>query len=218
MPTVYGVPLSPFVRKVRLALAEKGIEYDLEPVMPMAPHNEAPEFRAMSPLGKIPALRDGDFAISDSSVILNYLDRKHPSPSLVPSGAEEAARALWLEELADSKVAESIGPIFFNRIVKPNIMGEDPDQEAIAAAQEAVQTHFDYVESQLGDSGMLVGDDLTVADIGFGAMLRLYQIAGEEVDAERWPKLAAYHQRLNERPAFAQVFETENAFMASMGG
>ena len=216
MPTVYGVPLSPFVRKVRLALTEKGIDYDLEPVMPMPPHNETPDFRAISPLGKIPAYREGDFAISDSSVILNYLDRKHTNPSLTPSSPEDGARALWFEELADSKLAESVGPIFFNRIVKPNMLGQEPDPAAIAAGQEAVRPHFDYVESKLGANGMLVGSALSVADIAMGAILRLYEIAGETVDNSTWPKLAAYHQRLNERPAFSQTFESEDNFISQM--
>ncbi len=216
MPIVYGVPLSPFVRKVRLALQEKGIDYDLEPVFPTAPHNETPEFRAISPLGKVPAYRDGDFAISDSSVIINYVDRKYPAPSLLPAGPEDCARALWFEELADSKVAEAIGPIFFNRIVKPNVLGQEPDQALIDAGLEAVKPHFDYLESQLRDDGFLVGDTLSVGDIATVAMLRLYQVAGEAVGSEHWPKLAAYHARLEQRPAFAHVFDSENALIASM--
>jgi glutathione S-transferase len=65
MPTLYGVGLSPFVRKVRVVLAEKSVPYDHDPVVP---GNPDPEDRKMSPLGKIPALRDGDRAFSDSSV------------------------------------------------------------------------------------------------------------------------------------------------------
>ena len=72
MPTVLGVNLSPFVRKVRVALAEKGVPYDLVPVFPQAADEE---FRKISPLGKVPALRDGDKGFSDSSVINLYLER-----------------------------------------------------------------------------------------------------------------------------------------------
>src|SRR6185369_13010579 len=76
MPTVLGVNLSPFVRKVRVALAEKGVPYDLVPIFPQATDEE---FRKISPLGKVPALRDGDHGFSDSSVIGLYLEKKHPS-------------------------------------------------------------------------------------------------------------------------------------------
>ena len=82
MPLVlHGAPASPFVRKVRIALVEKNLPHELVPVVPFPPANATPEFRRMSPLGKIPALSDGDFAISDSSVICAYLERIHPQPA-----------------------------------------------------------------------------------------------------------------------------------------
>ena len=93
MPTVHGVPLSPFVRKVRIAMLEKGLAYDLVPVIPLPPANNDPAFRKMSPLGKIPAYEDGDFSISDSSVILNYLDSNEPK--LLP---EDAQLSCWAEQ------------------------------------------------------------------------------------------------------------------------
>ncbi|HUE38273.1 MAG TPA: glutathione S-transferase family protein, partial [Candidatus Binatia bacterium] len=82
MPTVYGISISPFVRKVRVALAEKGIAYDVDPVIPV---NVSAEYKKISPLGKVPAFRDGDKTLADSSVIINYLDRTHPNPPLYPS-------------------------------------------------------------------------------------------------------------------------------------
>src|SRR5215831_7392353 len=98
MPTVYGISLSPFVRKVRVALAEKGVAYEHDPVIPV---NVSPEYRKKSPLGKIPAFEDGDKTLADSSVICAYLDRVHPKPALYPSDPYDYARALWFEEYAD---------------------------------------------------------------------------------------------------------------------
>ena len=67
MPTVLGVNASPFVRKVRVALAEKGIDYELNPVMPIG---QSPEYLRKSPLGKVPCYEDGDFTLPDSSCII----------------------------------------------------------------------------------------------------------------------------------------------------
>jgi len=81
MPTLYGAFGSPFVRKAIVALTEKGIGYDHEQVIPFLPN---PEYRKISPLGKIPAFRDGDRTLADSSVIIAYLERTHPEPALYP--------------------------------------------------------------------------------------------------------------------------------------
>jgi len=80
MAKLYGVALSPFVRKVRVALAEKGVAYEHDPVIPV---NVSAEYRKKSPLGKIPAFEDGDKTLADSSVICAYLDRVHPSPRCI---------------------------------------------------------------------------------------------------------------------------------------
>ena len=113
MTTVYGIPISPFVRKVLYVLEHNGVEYNVEPVTPM----ELPDdFHQLSPLGKIPAFSDADLNISDSSVICRYLDAKYGEPadqSLFPSGLVERARAEWFEEYADTKLVELMGGLFF---------------------------------------------------------------------------------------------------------
>ena len=217
MPTVHGHPLSPFVRKVRVALIEKGISYDLNPILPMPPHNQTPEFRAISPIGKVPAYEDGDFAISDSSAILAYLERSHAEPPLYPAQPRPYARALWFEELADTKLAEAVGAVFFQRIVRPAMMKESTDETIVQGAlRESLPPLFDYLEGQLGAQGYLVGDQLSVADLGVGTMLRQLQMAGETIDAARWPQLAGYGNRILTRPSFASCAADEEKLMASM--
>ena len=217
MPTVHGIPLSPFVRKVRVALLEKGVAHDVNPVVPIPPANDAPEFRAVSPLGKIPAYQDGDFAISDSSVILNYLDAAEPNPKLIPDDPKARARALWFEELADSRLAEGVGPVFFQRIVNPKIMNQPTDEAAVQTAlTETLPPVFEYLEGQLQDEEALVGGRFSIADVAVGSMLRQFQMAGESVDAAKYPKLAAYAERVLARPSFKTAAEEENQIAASM--
>ena len=94
--TVYGSTISPFVRKVRIVMAEKGLEYTLDPVNPFG---APPEFAEISPLKRIPAFRDTDVpepnTLCDSSVICDYLEHKFPNPALYPSNPFQRARALW---------------------------------------------------------------------------------------------------------------------------
>ena len=156
MPTVYGALGSPFVRKVLVALAEKGIKYDFEQLMPF---NMSPENRKLSPLGKIPAFRDGDRTLADSSVIIAYLEKIKPEPALYPSEPYEYARALWFEEYGDGGLAPIVGgKIFFQRIVGPRFLNLKTDEAVVKKAiEEELPPMFDYLEGQLGSDDWLVG-------------------------------------------------------------
>lgn len=207
---LHGAPASPFVRKVRVALIEKNVPYELKPVVPFPPVNSAPEFRRMSPLGKIPALSDGDFAISDSSVICAWLERKHPSPPLYPSDANEYARALWFEEHADSRLVEAIGPVFFQRFVRKMLFQQEPDEEIVRKAlTEALPPAFDYLEAQLDGVEWLAGGRFTIADVATASMCQQLRHTGESIDAARWPRLAAYAERVLSRPSFKSCLADE---------
>jgi glutathione S-transferase len=214
MPTVHGVTPSPFVRKTLAFLAEKGIDYDLAVVPPFPPANATPEYRRMSPLGKVPAYSEGDFAISDSSVICAYLERTHPKPALYPQDARDYARALWFEEFADSKLAEAIGAAFFQRVVTPRFLQGKPDEAAVQRAlTEALPPLLDYLEEQLGDAEYLVGGRFTIADIAVATQFQNLKHAGEGIDARRWPRLAAYVDRIHARPSFKALIAQDQQLL-----
>jgi glutathione S-transferase len=208
MPTVHGVNASPFVRKLRVFLAEKGIPYDHEPVIPM---NVSPEYRKLSPLGRIPAYTDGKVTLADSSVICAYVERVHPTPPLYPSDPYEYARALWFEEYADGGLIPVIGPkIFFPMIVAPRFFNQQPDEAAVQkVVDEELPPYFDYLESQLGDAPMIVGTRLSIGDIGLASPFVNLRHAGFGVDAKRWPKLARYVAGVHARPSFAALIDEE---------
>jgi glutathione S-transferase len=92
---LHGSNVSPYVRKVRVALAYKGIEYD---DVQQIPFGAPPEYAAKSPLSKIPCWEEGDLILPDSPVILSYLEHRHPEPPLLPAEPGPRARALWFEE------------------------------------------------------------------------------------------------------------------------
>jgi glutathione S-transferase len=216
MPTVYGVPLSPFVRKVRVALAEKGIAYDLDPVIPL---NVSPEYRKISPLGKVPAYRDGAVTLADSSVILAYIERTHPEPPLYPSDAYDYARALWFEEYADGGLVAIIGPkIFFQKVVGPRILNQKTDEAVVKkAVEEELPPMLDYLEGELAPGAKtLVGSRFTVADIGVASQFINLFDAGFGVDTKRWPKLAAYLAAVHERPSFKSARADELKLLQGM--
>jgi glutathione S-transferase len=213
---LYGANASPFVRKVRVVLAEKGLPYEREDVIPI---NVSPEFRKISPLGKIPALRDGDKALSDSSIICAYLERTHPEPALYPADPYEYARALWFEEYGDTALVNVFGvKIFFPRIVAPLFFNRQPDEAAIQKAiDEELPPLFDYLESQLGDANALAGRRFSIGDIGIATQFVNLRHAGVGVDTKRWPKLARYVAAVHERPSFKALIEEERASFGPRG-
>lgn len=204
---ILGAALSPFVRKTRVYFAEKGIPYDLDPVIPFAP---PADWKTKSPLGRIPCLEhDGRF-LPDSSVICQYVEKLHPTPPLYPNDPWEYGRALWFEEYMDGGfVANAMAPIFFERIVK-KLLRQEPDQARIQAAlDKALPEACDYLTKEIGDNEYVVGNRFTIADITVaGAFVNLAH-AGVPIDAARWPKLAAYVERIHARPSFKPLIEEE---------
>jgi glutathione S-transferase len=216
---VYGGAISPFVRKVRVALAEKGLQYTLDPVNPFAP---PPEFAAISPLKRIPAFRDTDIAepnnyLSDSSIICDYLEHKFPKPALYPSDPYLRARALWFEEYADSVMAQNIGGgLFFERVVKKLLRGKPDESVCEATLKDKLPPLFDYLEKQLGSNEYFVGSALSIADISVATMFVNFEHAGEALDSGCYPKLSAFVKRMHARPSFKAVIDEETPFIKGL--
>ncbi len=208
---VYGSSLSPFVRKVCVALAEKGLDYTMEQVNPFSPPHD---YVQISPLKRIPAFRDTDLpepnTLADSSVICDYLEHKFPVPALYPGDPYLRARALWFEEYADSAVAQCVTRgLFFERVVKRMMRKQTDEGVCRKTLTETLPPLFDYLENELGSNDYFVGNRFSIADISVAAMLVNFEHAGETLDATRWPRLAAYRARLLARPSFKALIEAE---------
>lgn len=206
--TVYGAPLSPFVRKLRLCLIEKGLDYELEVIMPFG---QPDWYRELNPLGRIPAFSDGDVKLADSSVICQYLEERYPElPSLYGENAEQRARVRWLEKYADYELAPLCTfSVFRNRVLKAS-MGQPCDEQKVQETlQQALPSHFDYLQNTLGDAPYFLGEQLSMADLALACQLINMEHGGETLDASRWPKLAAHYQRIKSRTSVQQLLPGE---------
>jgi glutathione S-transferase len=209
---VYGSSLSPFVRKVLAFAAEKGIEIELKPT---GLGNQDPEFREASPFGKMPGFRDGDFAISDSSAIVAYLEAIKPEPNLIPTEPRARARTIWFDEYADTILFVCGGKMFFNRIVAPRFLGQPGDEEVAAKAEcDELPPLLDYLERVIPQGGFLVEDRLTLADIAVASPFANLRHLNVAVDPARHPKVKTYVERMLDRPSFKPWVERETAFLS----
>ncbi len=203
---VYGTGYSPYVRKVLVSLAEKGVSYEHRPVMFHAPDQD---FQACSPLGKIPAIEDDGFRLSDSSAILWYLERKYPNPTLVPADPQASGRAVWFDKFGDTELFGKLVVPFVERVLKPNMMKQPTDEAAVTKALDKdLPPLFDYLEGQIAGP-YLVGDTFSIADISIVTGFYNFQLAQAKVDADRWPKLAAYVADTLARPSFKTALEAK---------
>lgn len=213
MPTLYGINLSPYSRKVLMFAAEAGIELEhRDDVIPLV---KTDELWAVSPRGKVPGFRDGDLAMGESAVICAYLERAYGPTGLYPDDPKDYGWALFLAAYSDEEVVPANGAVFFNRVVS-KLGGFEPDDEAVREALEEKQpVVFGWLNEQVGDRAFLVGDQLSIADISIYAAFVNLWIADEVVDAQRYPNLDRYLKQLGERPVFDRytkmAWETKRA-------
>ncbi len=206
MITIHGSPISPFVRKVLVCLMEKGIEHEVNPISPFPPPESHLE---ISPLGKIPAMTDGDLSIPDSAAICGYIEKKHPDVPMYPTDTGLYGRALWYAIWADNELPKATASLFFNRVAV-KMMGREPDEAAIAAIKEKAQPPiFDYLEAEIGDKTYLVGDAFSIADMAITCQFIQMQYSGEPLPTEAYPNITRYVQNHMRRDSFKQLINND---------
>ncbi|MBU6208000.1 MAG: glutathione S-transferase family protein [Alphaproteobacteria bacterium] len=216
--TIYGSTFSPFVKKVVAFASEKGLSHDLLPTFLDRPGGAPnPDFKAASPLGKMPAIKDGDYVLADSTAICLYLDAAYPDKPLIPAEAKARGVCFWWEEFADTVIFPAAGKIFFNRLVSPKFLGI-PGNEAVAREGDSeLAMRLDQLESHLPRANVwLVEDRLTLAEISLASIFGSLLHVGIEPGPER-PKLQALSDKILARPAFKAMIDKERSVLERIG-
>jgi glutathione S-transferase len=211
---LYGSPISPFVRKVRVALALKNLKYESEGTFP---GTRTPEYLATSPLGKIPAFEDGDLVICDSNVIVEYLEEQYPEIPIRPTNTADRARSRWLEEYAASMLFTPLaGKIFMERLTKPLRTKVPGDENLVEdSIKNLLPPVFDYIESQLPAEGFIFGE-MGLADIAVATAIINATYTEFEVDAGCWPKVSAHLNLVKIQPAVVEVMRAEKPLIEAL--
>ena len=185
----------------------KGLDYEVDPITPFFGNEE---YERLSPLRRIQVLIDGDFSVSDSSVICAYLDEAYPMRSLLPAEAKDRARARWLEEFADTRLGDVlIWGLFYQKIVHPLVWGEPGDLTRIdKSLNEDIPAALDYLEGELPAEGFIFGE-IGLADIAIATFFQNGLYAGFSIDARRWPRTARFVEQTLGHPCIAPLLEYE---------
>jgi glutathione S-transferase len=218
MLKIYGVPVSVHTRKVLMVAALKGLVHEVIPVVPVIPDNPPPNWRELSPTGRIPAITDGDFTVADSTAICLYLDRAYPQHPLYPKTARELAQAVSIELYATEKLfREVVRPLFHEVFVHPRIHSHPTNQAVIEQVFAAsIPEVFGYLNG-IAAEGFLVGQTITAADFAVVSNLVTFGYCGFNLDRDRFPRLAKYFNRMITVPCIRQTLQNETSTAASMG-
>lgn len=204
---IIGSYVSPYVRKVLACLDLKGISYEVDPITPFFGNDE---FERLSPLRRIPVMVDGDLALTDSTVICEYLEEVYPIPALLPTDPANRARARWLDEFADTRLGDVfIWGLFYPKMVHPRVWGEPGDEARVQRSLTSeIPAALDYLESVLPGRKFLFGQ-IGLADISIASFFRNAAYAGFAVDASRWPLTGEYVAMVLDQPVFRKLLTFE---------
>lgn len=200
---IIGTYISPFVRKVLAALHLKKIPYSIDPIVGFYGDER---FSRLSPLRRIPVLVDPQVTLCDSSVICQYLEDRYPQPALYPADIADRARARWLEEYADTRLCDVlIWQLFAQLAVRPRVFNVPTDEPVVERTLNVdIPQVMDYLETQLPADGFACGP-LSIADLSLAAPFRNAGFVRWRPDPLRWPKTAAYVERVFAEPCFAAL-------------
>jgi|SRR5580700_4499334 glutathione S-transferase len=192
---LYHNPISPNVRRVRLTAAVLGLELEEKMLDFARGEHKNPEYLALNPNGAVPTLVDGDFVLTESRAIMQYLASKKPESGLLPR--DEAARAdvtRW-QFWDAAHFSPHIGSIAFERLIKAMMGLGDPDTRKIEEALAGFRRFGAVLDKRLDGKSYVVGNQLTLADLTLASSLMYAKQA--EIPVAELPHVQAWFSRIS---------------------
>lgn len=209
---IYWISGSPFAWRVLLTAEVKGIPYEGKLLEASKGELKSPEYLAINPLGRVPAIRDGDFTLHESLAIMVYFDRKQPDPPLFGRTAEEAGRIFQ----CISEFVSDFGPSN-QRLGRAIFFGQPLGADEAKDVREKIGLSLARLENYAESGVWLAGPDLTAADIVAYPGLKLLLRASGRPEAApfdlglddfetRFSALAAWMQRVERLPGYERTY------------
>jgi glutathione S-transferase len=165
-PTLYGPAFSTYVRSARLALEEKGVDYDLVEIDFLQGPMPAEQIER-HPFARVPAFEHDGFQLYETTAICRYVDEAFDGPALQPGNVQERARMNQIISILDNYTYPcTVGQLVIQRLVMP-MLGNDPDESVIAAALPEIGTNMTTIAALRGNNTFLAGNQLSLADLHF---------------------------------------------------
>jgi glutathione S-transferase len=199
MLKIWGRINSVNVQKVLWCCAELGLQYNRVDAGGKFGVNNTPEYLAMNPNGLVPTIDDDGLILWESHAIVRYLSRKHGNGTLWPSDPKVCADADRWMEWYSTTLWLSLRPVFWNLVrVEP----DKRDMKLVEESRKKWADNLKMVELNLANRPYMAGSAFTMGDIPMGVALHRWFVL--PIERPEYPRLAAYYQRLKQRPGFAQ--------------
>ncbi len=200
MRLLYHLPLSPYARKVRLALAEKRLGFELRVEKPW---DRRPAYLELNPSGSIPTLvEENGLAVPDSSVICEYLDEAYPDTPLLGHTLAERVEVRRLVAWLDGKFAQEVTRNLYGEKVIKRLGGAGhPDAGALRVGFLNLKSHLAYVGWLAETRKWLGGNAMSLADLAAAGHLSTLDFLGD-VDWSAVPAARDWYARMKSRPSF----------------
>lgn len=205
MLKLYHQPISVNSRRPWIALLEKGVDFELIE-MKLDGDQFQPEFVALNPFHHIPVLVDDGFRVVESLAILDYLEAKYPTPTLLPKEPKALATARMVEMVTINELIPAMNPLFRQMI------GFDGDPQKVEEAKQKSATVLAFFEELLSDRSYFGSEQLTLADIVAGSSIPWLPQMG--LALEDYPKLNAWCDRLMQRSSWQTTQPSPEAIEA----
>ncbi|WP_066424718.1 glutathione S-transferase family protein [Anabaena sp. 4-3] len=188
----YYTPLSPNARRVWITLLEKGIEF--EPIILKLNGDQfQADFLEINPFHHIPVIVDDGFKVIESLAILDYLESKYPTPSLLPNDAQALAKVRMVQMVTANEL--------FPKII--SLIAESPESPQFGKAVEHINIGLKFLSEIIGDRTFFSGEQLTLADIVAGTVIPFLPNLGVSLDD--YPQLKNWCEQINQRPAWQKT-------------
>jgi glutathione S-transferase/RNA polymerase-associated protein len=201
MIRLYEHPLSPYAQKCKIALYEKGIEF--ESVLPdlLSAREASGEFASVNPRLEVPTLVDGGTSIFDSTIILEYIEERWPAPALLPRSPAERARMRMIEEIVDTQY-DAVNWGLMEMLIFKRAEGELAAKIIARAAEQTVGLQS-WLGRQLGSAQWLSGDAFGWGDLSAVPYVNASVLFG--VAPKESSNLGEWLARVNQRPSVAKT-------------
>jgi glutathione S-transferase len=201
-PTLYGADYSVYVRIARLALAEKGVDYELVPLDIFAADGIPAWYLEHHPFGRIPAFEHDGFRLFETSAITRYVDEAFDGPALQPKDARSRARMNQIIGMLDAYGYRStVWDVAVERLEKPS-----PDETLIANGLRLAETVLRVLTALKPSGPWLLGDQLTLADLHAASIIAYFLKVADGRDLlARFADIQEWYARMSVRPSFSST-------------